>query len=268
MSKKRKIVGIITTLVMVPSMAFAQGPAKPQMRVHLSSWTGTATNISGNSFTLTAANGGTYTVDASVAKTYRRFGAIMQVGDIQPGDSVVVRGTADSNNIKAEYIRDTSLQARSGVFSGKITVLNGSSFTLQTYGRGQETVNTDSATVFKKNGQPAQLSDLAVGSQVRVAGVWDRANNNISAKYVNLVIRIARININGTLAGINGSTLTFNGSNGTTYTVDASKARIVNKSGIKISLGDLNSGDNLRIYGRHETGSTNVTAVLIRDLTK
>ena len=217
---------------------------------------------------MTAANGGTYTVDASAAKTHRRFGAAMQVGDIQPGDSVVVKGTVDGSSIKAEYVRDTSLQARNGVFSGKVTAINGSSFTLQTYGRGQETVNTDSATMFKKNGQPAQLSALAVGSQVRVAGVWDKTNNNISAKYVNIVVRMVRANLTGTLAGVNGSTLTFNGSNGTVYTVDASKARTVNKSGSKITLGDLGTGDSLRIYGRHEAGSVNIIATLVRDLSK
>lgn len=268
MSKKKKIAGIITTLAMLPAMAFAQGPARPHVRVHLSSWTGTVTNISGSTFTLTASNGGIYTVDASAAKAYRRFGAAMQVGDIQPGDSVVVKGSVDGSSIKAEYVRDTSLQARNGVFSGKVTALSGSSFTLQTYGRGQQTVNIDGSTVFKKNGQPAQVSDLAVGSQVRVAGVWDKTNNNVSAKYVNIVVRMVRANLTGTLTAVSNPTLTISGSNGMTYTVDAAKARVVNKSGGKLGLGDLSIGDNLRIYGRHEAGSVNVTAILVRDLSK
>ncbi len=267
MKNKKKIAGIITTLAMMPAMAFAQGPSV-HSRVHLSSWTGTAINISGTTFTLNAANGGSYTVDASAAKTHRRFGAIMQVAEIQPGDSVVVRGTADGSNIKAELIRDTSLQARNGVFSGKVTALNGSSFTLQTYGRGSETINTDSSTVFKKNGQPAQLSDVMVGSQVRVSGVWDKTNNNVSAKFVNVIVRMARVNLTGTLSSVADTTLTVNGSNSTTYTVDASKARIVKLHGGKITLADLASGDSLRIYGRHEVSSTNVTATLIRDLSK
>ena len=154
------------------------------------------------------------------------------------------------------------------MFSGKVTALNGTSFTLQTYGRGSETVNTDSATVFKKNGQPAQLSDVAVGSQVRVSGVWDKTNNNVSAKFVNVIVRMARLNITGTLNSVTDTTLTVSGSNSTTYTVDASKARIVKLHGGKIGLADLASGDSLRIYGRHEIGSTNVTAALIRDLSK
>ncbi len=264
MKRTKKIAGVVTALAMLPFMAFAQGPSA-STSVHLSIWTGTVSSVSGNTFTLAANNGATYTVDASAAKTHRRFGAIMQVADLQPGDSVVVKGMADGSNIKAQVIRDTSLQAKNGVFSGKVAAINGSSFTVQSGARGSQTVNTDSATVFKKNGQAAQLSDVVVGSQVRVTGVWDKANNNISAKFVNVVVRMARINISGSLSSVNGNSLTISASNGTTYTVDASSARIVKKFGGKISLSDLNPGDNLKVNGRHEIGSVSVMAGLVRD---
>lgn len=264
MKRTKKIAGVVTALAILPFMAFAQGPSV-STRINLSSWTGTVSSISGNTFTLAANNGATYTVDASAAKTHRRFGAIMQVVDIQAGDSVVIKGTAEGSNIKALVIRDTSLQAKNGVFSGKVVAVNGSSFTVQSGARGSQTVNTDSITVFKKNGQAAQLSDIVVGSQVRVTGVWDKTNNNIFAKFVNVVVRMARVNIGGSLSSVSGNSLTVSASNGTTYTVDASNAHIVKKFGGKINLSDLNSGDTLKVNGRHEVGSTSVMAGLVRD---
>lgn len=267
MKNKKKIAGIITTLAMMPAMAFAQGPM-PQTKTHLNSWAGTAINISGSSFTLKAANGGIYTVDAAAAKAHRRFGAAMQITDIQPGDNVVVRGTANGDTIKAEVVRDTSLQARNGVFSGKVTAVNASSFELQSGNRGSQIVNIDNATVFKKNGQPAQLSDITVGSQVRVSGVWDNTNNNISAKFVNVVIHMTRVSISGSLSSVSNNTLALAGANGTTYSVDAGQAKIVNNSGNKINLSDLKVGDSLKIRGHHAVGSAEVMAGMIRDLSQ
>lgn len=267
MKNKKKIAGIISTLAMVPAMALAQGPM-PQARIHLNSWAGTAINITGNSFTLKAANGGVYTVDAAEAKAHRRFGAEMQIADIQPGDNVVVRGTANGGTIKAEVVRDTSLQARNGVFSGKVTAVNASSFELQSGARGSQIVNIDNATVFKKNGQPAQLADVAVGSQVRVSGVWDKANNSISAKFVNVVVYMVRVDISGSLSSVSNDTLTLAGANGTSYTVDASQAKIVNNLAKRINLSDLKVGDSLKIRGHHATGSVDITAGMIRDLSQ
>jgi len=267
MKNKKRIAGIISTLAMMPAMAFAQGPM-PQTKIHLNSWVGTAINISGSSFTLKAANGGVYTVDAAAAKAHRRFGAEMQITDIQPGDSVVVRGTANGDTIKAEVVRDTSLQARNGVFSGRVIAVNNSSFELQSGARGSQVVNVDNATVFKKNGQSAQLTDVIVGSQVRVSGVWDKVNNNISAKFVNVVVNMARVNLSGSLSSVSNNSLTLAGTNGTTYAVDASQAKIVNNSGGKINLSDLKIGDSLKIKGHHAVGSTEVFAGMIRDLSQ
>ena len=269
MKRTKKIAGVVTALAMLPFMAFAKGPAV-STRIHLSSWTGTVSSVSGSMFTLAANNGATYTVDASAAKTHRRFGAMMQVGDIQAGDNVVVKGTADGSTIKASVIRDTSLQAKNGVFSGKVTAVNGSSFTVQSGARGAQTVNTDSTTVFKKNGQTAQLSDVVVGSQVRVTGVWDKTNNNIAAKFVNVIVRMARINISGSLNSVDAGagTLSVMASNNTTYTIDASKAKIMNKLGGKITLSDLAVSDNLKIRGSHQVSSTNVMAMSIRDTSR
>jgi len=269
MKRTKRIAGVVTALAMMPFMAFAQGPSV-STRIHLNSWTGTVSSVSGNMFTLAANNGATYTVDASAAKTHRRFGAMMQVADIQAGDSVVVKGTADGSTIKAAVIRDTSLQAKNGVFSGKVTAVSGSSFTVQTGSRGSQTVNTDSSTVFKKNGQAATISDVMVGSQVRVTGVWDKTNNNISAKFVNVVVRMARINISASLSSVDTSanTLSVTASNNTTYTIDLSKAKIVNKLGGKIALSDLVVSDNLKIRGSHQVSSTSIMAMSIRDMSR
>ena len=268
MKNKKKIAGIISTLAMMPFLAFAQGPGV-STKIHLDSWVGTVSGtVSGSTFTLNT-NGTIYTVDASTAKAHRRFGALMQLTDIQPGDSVVVRGVANGTTISAKLIQDTSLQARNGVFSGKVTIApDGTGFTLQSVSRGSQKVNYDSTTIFKKNGQAASSADVVLGSQVRVTGVWDSTNSNITAKFVNVVVRMAKVNITGSLSSVSGNSLSVVGSNNTNYTVDASQAKITSKSGGKLTAADLIAGDSLKIRGSHEVSSVNVKAGVIRDMSR
>ena len=232
-------------------------------------WTGKETSVSGTTLNFTGNNGTAYTVDASNAKVYRRFGATMQLSDIATGDTVSVRGTLNGTNITASSIRDLSQQQRNGTFSGKVTAVSGSGFTLQA-GRGTETVNTSASTTFKKNGQTDAngMADVLVGGTVRVSGIWDSNANTIAASNVNVIVRMVGIYIKGTLSSVAGTTLTVAGSNSATYTVDASKARVTYKNGHKGDASILQANDSVAVYGRHQDGSDNVTAYLVRDLSQ
>lgn len=69
-------------------------------------------------------------------------------------------------------------------FSGTVTAITGSVFTM--LGKSKHnpvtyTVNTDTSTVFKKDGQTATLSDLAIGQKVMVKGIKDATTNTISS---------------------------------------------------------------------------------------
>lgn len=230
---------------------------------------GTVSSISGNIITLTSTASSTpFTVDATNAKLLRKFGASMAITDIQIGDTLQVRGTVSGSSVTATTIRDMSLQARNGTFSGTIAAINGTSFTLQSKERGSQTINTTSTTVFKKNDQPALFTDLVVGQNVKVSGVWDRTNSNVTATRVNIVIKMIGVNIKGTFQSASGTTLTILGSDSVTYSVDASKARFTYKNGHKGTISILQANDSVQVMGRQVASSTAVTALVVKDLSK
>jgi hypothetical protein len=242
------------------------GTANISLKVHASTLTGTVNAISGTTITLSTSKG-SISIDASNAKLVRRFGAAMLITDAQVGDQLVVRGilSTDATSLVASMVRDMSLQARNGTFSGKIVSVGSNSFMLQSNVRGGQTINITSSTVIKRNGQAAQFSDLAAGQSVRVSGVWDRTNSNVTATSINIIIKVLRISINGSLSAVSGNTLTVTSGNNT-YTVDVTHASLVRKFGGKSSLSEFNIGDNLQVRGKHEDGSMSVTASLVRDL--
>lgn len=238
-----------------------QKATKPQTRT----FTGTVTSVSGNSVMFNAKNGASYTADATNAKLLKRFGGAMQLADIQTNDMIQVRGLLADTNIQANLIRDVSLQTRNGTFIGTILSVSTDSFALKSKARGSQTINTTSSTVFKKNRQPAQFSDLAQGQNVRVSGTWDRTNSNVTAKTVTIIIVTRAINLKAALSSVSGNTLTVTGANSTTYTVDTSNAKFVNNRGKLINLADIKTGNNLIIRGKYIVGTTSITANWVRD---
>ena len=69
--------------------------------------------------------------------------------------------------------------------------------------------------------------------------------------------------ITGTIASVNGSSLTVTGNNGTTYTVDASNATLVKKGSARVRSPAINVGDNVQIEGN--VSGTAITATAIFD---
>lgn len=146
--------------------------------------TGTVSGINGGTLTIVA-RGTTYKVDATNAKTVRRFNASMKLSDIQIGDIVQVKGVMQtSTSITATDVRDLSLQARHGQFNGTVQSISGTSFVITTEHKGTQTINTTSSTMYKHLGKTAAFTDIAVGSRLRVYGVWNTTNKNVTAKLI------------------------------------------------------------------------------------
>jgi len=231
--------------------------------------TGVFQSVSGEIISMTAKNSSStlYSVDATNAKFVRRYGATMQLSDMQAGDVLVVTGVINGTNITAKTIRDQSLQAHNGTFVGTVSgAVNGSSFTIQSKARGTQTINTTSTTIFKEGTASSSLSDIAVGQTVTVSGVWDRTNSNITATKV--TIKVGSLSFTGTLGSLSGSILSVTTASSTTYSVDATNARITYKGGRKGDISILQTGDSLSIYGKAVSGSANVIASSVRDTSR
>ncbi|MDD5438309.1 MAG: DUF5666 domain-containing protein [Patescibacteria group bacterium] len=162
-------------------------------------------------------------------------------------------------------------------FLGKVTAISGSSLTLQTKARGTLTVNTDSNTAYKLNGNSASLSEIAVGDTIVVRGTWDKTSDTLTAKTVNIspsmVTSLARMHsrmnsLKGTISSIADNSVTINGKNGKTYAVDMTNAKVYNKSGSISSLQSISVGDSVRIKGLRANASGNWIIDSLKDLSK
>lgn len=158
---------------------------------------GTVTAVSGNNITLTETDirtkaVTTFTIDASGAKVLKD-GTSSTVAAITVGDSIMVEGTVTGTTVKATTIRDGKATERLGdkmekhgdrpatppppvvtgngqpVVGGKITAINGSSFTMTNSSNVAYTVDA-SAAVVAINNTKSTLSALTVGNSVVVQG--------------------------------------------------------------------------------------------------
>jgi hypothetical protein len=263
--------GTLPVTAPVTSSGAAMMGGTHQKTARPKTWTGTVTAVSGTVVSFTAANKSSYTVDTSVGtvKLMRRFGAnLVDASSIQVGDKISVTGTlgADGVSITAASLRDTSLQLRSGTFVGTVSAVNGTSFTLASKARGNQTVNTTSTTVFKKGTAAAALSDVAANETVTVSGVWDRTNSNVTADKV--TIKVATTRITGTVSVVNGTNLTVTDAKNNTYAIDVSKAAFSYKGGRKADISVIAAGDVVAVVGTSVSGSMNVVAKTVRDTSK
>lgn len=165
---------------------------------------GTVSAVSGSTITLTAKDGGIYTIDASgatVTKYANGTTTTVGVSGITVGDVITVNGTIKTANMTAKTIRDGApAKPAMPVAVGKVTAVNGSTITLSgvvrpmpmmenapstTLGEGKlatitYTVDASGATITKitasatKGAKPTTstitVSQIALGDMLSVQG--------------------------------------------------------------------------------------------------
>lgn len=143
----------------------------------------TVTAINGTSLTISK-NGTVYTVNTdSSTKFARRYWGDTTLVEFSAGNIVNVQGTwADEakTSINAKYIRNRSIMKKHGIFVGQVVSKNGTSFVIQSTGRGNQTVSFSSTTKFTgRLGRSMTYDQIKVGDKVEVKGIWDKSTNKI-----------------------------------------------------------------------------------------
>lgn len=260
MKKKSKFAAaVVLAFLIMPAVGFAAGTK---------TFSGTVVGISGSQIIFSTVSAAKYSADAGRAQLTRKNGAAMQFSEILFGDKIQVTGTlwAD-NSISAATIKDMTLYAHSGTFTGKIAAINttDSSFVINSKTYGNQTIYTNNFTSFSINDANSGFQNLALGLTATVKGVWDRSNANVVAASVNASFRMIAIYFTGTLSAKNGSALTVIGNGNVIYGVDVSKASVLSKNGKPLSLDSFSLGDVLRVWGKHISGMVAVTATEVKD---
>ena len=145
---------------------------------------GTVSAIADNNLTITK-DGKTYTVNTYEQTKFRRkYWGKSDISEINVGDTLNIIGKWQDEaktTIQALLVRNLSIQMRYGVFFGTIKAMTGNDFTLETVGRGTQTVTVDSNTKYvNRKEETITLEDLQAGHRLRVRGLWNAKNSTIT----------------------------------------------------------------------------------------
>jgi hypothetical protein len=179
--------------------------------------------------------------------------------------------------------------------AGTVTAINGTTISVQSQGmmmyRGRGnggnapsstpatvtiySVDASNATVRKDNAT-STVSAISVGDMVFVRGTVNgmsvTATSILDGKITGMPSSFhtasgtppfAGTNITGTVAAVNGSTLTITGSDGKTYSVDATNAALLKQGNATNSISAINIGDSVHIQGA--ASGTSIIASVVLD---
>lgn len=142
------------------------------------------TGINGTDLMITKGSKSVTVHTGSGTTIKRRFGAVAKWSEFTVNQFVDVKGKWTNEMMtegNATWIRNRSIQKRNGVFNGVVTSVTGSGFTLNTFGRGTQSVFPDSSTqIVDRKGATLTLGNILVGHMLTVKGVWDRTNHTIT----------------------------------------------------------------------------------------
>ena len=229
---------------------------------------GTVTGINGSQILFKTTSAARYAAEIGSAVLARKYGAPMNQSEIVVGDKVEVRGFVwPDNSISTAYLRNLSLYAHNSTFTGKVVSIDpaSSSFTIESKPYGDQVVRTNNLTVFKKNSSASTFHDVELGMGATVKSIWERSNNIISATQVTGTVRLLNIDITGQIMATNSTSFTVLANN-VLYGVDASKAKIENKSGKTVSINQYRAGQTLRVQGKRLAEGVAVTASVVKNL--
>jgi preprotein translocase subunit YajC len=150
--------------------------------IHVHLVHGQVTAITGSTITLSQGlKGNEVTVTTSDATKYYIGGKQVSASTLQAGDTIGVAGViSDKTSVNAVAV---FIQGPRVV--GKVTAVNGNTITLQTKNGTTWTITVNNDTQYLKDGQPAALSDVQVGSQIAVVGL-KTGDNALTAMVVHI----------------------------------------------------------------------------------
>jgi hypothetical protein len=163
---------------------------------------------------------------------------------------------ATSSGLPDVAPRERERRGRPGV-AGTITALGDKSMTLKTMDGRTVTATLDDKTQFRKDRQPAKLSDFKVGDMVFVGGHSTGANawqaNFVAARSgagQDFREALGKRFIVGEIKSIDGTHLTIARIDGEAQTINVDENTSFRKQGESITLADFKPGDH--VFGRGE----------------
>lgn len=196
-----------------PVFADSMPAAKPaKMMVNINT-TGQA-NLSGTLKANTASAltvtswAGDWTINISpTTKLARQNNGKPTLSELAVGDTVSIQGKANTKGfwtIDASKVQDMSIKDGQE-FSGTISNLSGSTFTLTAKNRSAIQVTLQPTASIKLNGKVSTVASLANGAMANVRGVWNSVASTLSASRVMITSKPEKKEVTIRLDAQNGS---------------------------------------------------------------
>lgn len=140
---------------------------------------------------------------------------------------------------------------------GTITAIDGTKLTLKTFDGATIEIRTDAETQFRKNRQPAKLSDFKVGDEIFVGG--EPKDGVVQAKMVgsrptggppDFRESLGKRFIVGEVKAISGAQITVQRPDGITQKITVDENTSFRKDQESVTLADVKVGDH--VFGRGE----------------
>ncbi len=260
---------VLASTLFAPLAAFAQN-GQVQAQANGRVYTGVVSNIQDGNLTLRLSNHDELKVRADEAKLIRRFGADMKLTDVQVNDEVRIQGKTQEDVFVAKHLQDLSLQARNGVFVGTVASVDaaGKTLVLNSRARGSQTIYVNADTKIIKDDHPVAFLDLVAGETVRVTGVWDRTNQNVTATRIEITTPFAKMHIAGVVKEhASAGVLTVLSDTNGLFTVEIQNALLVSRDFERTHQKMVGVGDRVDVWGRAHRGSVTVRAYFVHDMT-
>lgn len=151
---------------------------------------------------------------------------------------------------------------------GTVTAVAGNTITITAKNGTTYTIDATNAQ-FPKNmfGTQLTIANIAVGDMVSARGTVN--GTQVTASMIADPTFLTRTMFEGKVTAVNGSTITITGRNNSTYTVDASSAKMQSGFGDSqktITVSDIKVGD--RIIAMGTVNGTTITASNIEEMQK
>jgi hypothetical protein len=251
------------------------------VEVMLNHTQGTIRALDSTGLTLTKPDNSTIKVSLSSATSYQDLGKTISLSDLKTGVKVEVAGTLNSDgSLSAEVIN-----VEHDRLSGTITVINGSTLTIQLDARGGHgsgphrqapgdtgnaasnssssttttaTITVASSTIYQEAGQTVQLSDLAVNDQINAVGTLSSDSKTLTA----LQVIVSLPHYQGQVTSVSDNTIVIQDRDTPRTIVVNSSTKYLNGQ-TTASLSDVKTGVTLSAEGKIDS-SGKMTASLIQ----
>lgn len=228
---------------------------------------GTITDIDGDTLTVKGTNNIVYTVDADDAKIRGMANATVK---LEEGDNVFIQGVVSGTNVVASLIIDAKGKAlpqpnddeKRTAIAGTVTARSGATVTVLAGSGTTYKVDASNASIWKNKSESASVASIDSGESIIVQGsVSGTAVTATKIYVVEIPEAAANGGMRGTVTAINGDTITFLATGGTTYTVDISDADFRDGKGRDEDKDDIDVGEMLVVTGDVSGSSIEATSV-------